>query len=463
MSVITACSVLWETVFAILLTLLYKKKCSNVCEAFFLAALSTFFSGSFTVTVLSDCFILSLFCLELLLIEQSAETKNTKWLIGLPVISALAVNLHATIWFVFLIFPFIYVLPFGLGKLYPIQKPKMRIKPILISVTGMLIAGLVNPYGFNLFHSLINIYSGHYEKILNLEEYGSAFQNPYGALCAFLIFIIFLVRFFTKKLQANEIYGTILFLVLCGFVSRNSMFFPLALSFVAGRYTISYYAERFMNSFNKNAKTRVKASESEEFVSQYASAISFLLAACIIFSVYGTFFKVIPNVQKNFYAVSKQSVTDADFLNSGLDIHSHKQAVLYLKQIGADPDSVILNEIHAGGYLKLSGFKKVYVDTNYEIWNLPVTKGETFSGTETVLSEYSKLFGTETSMSDEEIKNLLIHYQADFILAGPETQIGIYADTHPSDFEKLSYPDSESESERIGLYKVRTLETEVKE
>ena len=95
-----------------------------------------------------------IFLLEFILLELYIKTKNKKYLIGLPILSIIMINLHSSIWLMI----FVFLLPYYVEKILFRKKINYEIKPIIISTLIMLLCGLVNPYGIKAITYLFNSY-----------------------------------------------------------------------------------------------------------------------------------------------------------------------------------------------------------------------------------------------------------------------------------------------------------------
>lgn len=83
--------------------------------------------------ILSAAFLL----IEVFMLEKFTRTADAKFLIPLPLISIALINLHAAVWLMSLVvcLPFLFV------------KSRRHIKLLLAAMLGVLLSGLINPYG----------------------------------------------------------------------------------------------------------------------------------------------------------------------------------------------------------------------------------------------------------------------------------------------------------------------------
>ncbi|MBD3879879.1 MAG: hypothetical protein SR1Q5_09440 [Quinella sp. 1Q5] len=79
----------------------------------------------------------TLLLIEVFMLEKFTRTADAKFLIPLPLISIALINLHAAVWLMSLVvcLPFLFV------------KSRRHIKFLLAAMLGVLLSGLINPYG----------------------------------------------------------------------------------------------------------------------------------------------------------------------------------------------------------------------------------------------------------------------------------------------------------------------------
>lgn len=132
--------------------------------------------------------------IELIFLEKYVKSGNWKYLIALPILSVLQVNLHLSMWIVLLII----WLPYFANSL-PIKIKGESIsccnpKHLIISAVAMLAGGIISPYGFKglgyLFTSSIE---GELKGVI-LELNPISFSLTYiDILCAIAVFIVFYI------------------------------------------------------------------------------------------------------------------------------------------------------------------------------------------------------------------------------------------------------------------------------
>jgi len=135
--------------------------CKNEAVAVILASVSNFLIFNQFMVTRPQAFTLLVLLSEIFLLEKYVQSKKYAYLIGLPLLSLLQINLHASMWPMF----FVFMLPFIAGAI------PVNIKSFKLEANGNIIAllatlavsagiGILNPYGtdnmFYLFSSYGN-------------------------------------------------------------------------------------------------------------------------------------------------------------------------------------------------------------------------------------------------------------------------------------------------------------------
>lgn len=153
----------------------------------------------FAFTTRPQIFDILLLLLEIYLLELYIKKKKNKYLIGLPIISLLMLNLHASIWPIL----FIFLIPYFLGKL----KFKWTIKedykliPLIITFILMLLITIINPYKLELQEYFFNSYDISYINNSVLEMTPVNITN--GLIFIIYIFMVLLTYYLNKDKKVN--------------------------------------------------------------------------------------------------------------------------------------------------------------------------------------------------------------------------------------------------------------------
>ena len=133
------------------------------------------------------------------LLETHVQTKKAAYLIGLPVLSLLLINLHAAMWPMLLVF----MLPYILDSI-PLKIEKFKKEPngnclfLLGSFAVSIVMGLINPYGVENMLYLTKSY-GHSSFNLILEMKPTSLTATEGIMFFIAIALTGIVALFIKK------------------------------------------------------------------------------------------------------------------------------------------------------------------------------------------------------------------------------------------------------------------------
>ncbi|MEE3343644.1 MAG: hypothetical protein VZS44_06105 [Bacilli bacterium] len=224
---------------------------------------------SFIVSIFVDFLLLSLnfmvlrpqiftFCLVMLLIfclEKYIRENNIKYLLLLPVISFLQINLHASMWWMLYVFMLPYLLDgFNFKK---IKAEHYRKIPIVITMIVMFLTALINPYGIEAIKYFINSYGVKEINGLVLEMKPFSFKMMSGKFIFAFMMIIFICYIFSNKDRLRVRYLLFLFGPLyLGFSSVKglSYFFILSIFPLAFFYKDKFRIVKFKEVYSSKIK-----------------------------------------------------------------------------------------------------------------------------------------------------------------------------------------------------------------
>lgn len=159
-----------------------------------------------------------LLALEILLLELYIYHKNWKYLLGLPVISLININIQCSMW----LMQFVFLLPYFVDAIKFPQKEKyvihdnINLKHLFFVALLMALFGLFNPYGMNAMTYVFKSYG--VETINKLVKEMQAFSidsifSPYDYMLLLLVCFVLLLAYKHKK-QAPTIKLRYVFLFL---------------------------------------------------------------------------------------------------------------------------------------------------------------------------------------------------------------------------------------------------------
>ena len=142
-------------------------------------------------------FTLTLVMIELNVLERYVMTGKNKYLLVLPALSLMMINLHAALWPMLFVMILPYIVSSFRFKIGIIKNEGFDNKYILMTVAAMILIAFVNPYGLDAITYLIR--SIGYPNMKNIIE----IQHPYvmnftGALVYVYIFLTALIYIFYR-------------------------------------------------------------------------------------------------------------------------------------------------------------------------------------------------------------------------------------------------------------------------
>ena len=218
----------------------FYKLVMRVTEGFFLISCAVSYVTSilivFWTVARPGAFSMLILTLELYLLESYISTKKPIYLVGLPILSVLMINMHAAMWPMMLVFLGPYLIDGFSFKIKKIQSAGYGVKLLLLSMVLVFLAGFINPYGWEAMTYLFRSY-GHVEISTLVSEMKPATITTFvGAIVIITILINLFTYIFYRKGKTTLRYvllglGTAYmalsslrsytFLLICGF-------FPLA-------------------------------------------------------------------------------------------------------------------------------------------------------------------------------------------------------------------------------------------
>lgn len=346
------------------------------------------------LTTRPQVFDMILLLLELYLLELYIKRNNEKYLLGLPIISLLMINLHASVWPM----TFVFLLPYYVGRvnLKFTTKENYKLKPLIIVTIVMLLFGFINPYGIESMTYLFNSYGIDYIDNLVIEMGPLTIKN--GKLIYLHMLIIIITYIANKKSKINLRYTLLLLgTTLLSLQHIKGVLFLLITSIIAINYNLK-------NIFMEEVERQVKTNK-------YIKIILIIITCMIVFVSF-----------KN-----KNYVKEED--------NYYYEISEILKENKAE-SSVIYTGYNAGGYIEYQGFR-CYIDQRAEVFLKSNNKKEN------ILLEYYNL-----KTGNDNLKNFFDKYKFDYIIIDNyESILHTYID------ELDEYTQIYNKNDELKLYK----------
>lgn len=223
--------------------------------------------------------------LVLYIMELYAKTNNKKYLLILPIISLIQINIHGMFFFMLFIFMLPYIVnAFKFNFKNDIQK-KYDLKPIVLIMIIMLLTGLINPYGIK---NILYVFTSYGQKILNetiIELVPLSFSSSYDKIIIFIIFLVYFLYFKSKNIPIRHyllLFGTTYLAFDC---SRS-----IALFIIGALFPLSYLY-----------KDKIPNIDIEKYI-----PISIKCFIIVIFLIITSLFLIFS--KKDFYPISKEPI-----------------------------------------------------------------------------------------------------------------------------------------------------------
>lgn len=276
---------------------------------------------------------------EVLLLELYIMKKNIKYLYFLPLISLALINFHASMWY----FQFVFLLPFIINGI-KIKKIKIlnklriddyKLRPILISMVIMIIAGFINPYGID---ALTYIFKSYGIKEINgavIEMHPMSWSGYNGKIIFSFLIIFMLINYLNKKLKLDIRH----FLFICGIT---------LLAFMHNKcYPIFVLIFTYALMYNIN-KLDIKFKFDNRYFKSLVNGLSIGLCVTLI----GTFFYTV-HYSYNMYSFNES--------------YKMENIVQYILDNNDKKDVVLFTGFNTGGYTEFKGLKS-YIDPRAELF-----------------------------------------------------------------------------------------------
>ena len=274
-------------------------------------------------------FSLLVFVTEILLLEWYVRDQRRRLpiIIGLPLLSALLINLHAAMWpvlFLLYIPYFIDSFKFRIGR---VEGQGYLKKPLIVGLLLSILSGLANPYDFRAMTYLFNSYGN---SVINgnvQEMFSPDFKSISGlfifGLVLAVVFIYFLVRGSTRLRYALLTVGTLYM----GLSSVRSF----SLFIIFGPVFLSYYLKEVDLSLSMPARRR---------------------AVLVSISVLAMAFVRISRIQNvGGFEEDYRPEAAVRYIKSNLDLSTIR----------------LYNSYDTGGYIEFSGIRS-FIDSRAEIF-----------------------------------------------------------------------------------------------
>lgn len=304
------------------------------------------------ITSRPHIFTFAILITEIYLLEKYIREKDNKYLYGLPILSLLQINLHASMFFMLFAFLLPYLIDSFHYKIGPLESEGYKKKPLFIVSIIMLLTGLINPYGIDGLTYIFRSFGNSYINELVNEMFPLVITDLVGKVCLFIIFIIVCIYIFYRKSKIKPRY----FYILVGTIYLTfTAYKGLAYLLIGGILPLADYLKI---SFKKD----------DETVKSYKCIFnSSVLAVIFLLIIIGT--------------------------DSFVFTYRYKDGIDYLLEREKASDITLYTRYNDGGYPEWSGIK-CYIDPRAEVFLKKNNKRED------VIEEYYLLQNGELNIEE---------------------------------------------------------------
>ena len=347
-------------------------------------------------------FTLLILISELYLVERFIASRKVGFLIPLPVLSALLINLHAAMWFM----QFVLLLPYAIDsfrfRLFPFEGQGFPKRAFFPAVLLMFAAGFLNPYGFRAMTYLFRSYG--YSDFLAINEMNAPTVNNFlGIVVIGTIIVVFLVYLFKKESRTKLRFALLTFgtALLALSAMRNYVLF-----LVCGIFPLAYILRDIQLPKPKEKPTK---------------ATLRLRVILLAFLTLGIIYLGRSQVDALIKASLPPPVA---------------APVNYLLAQGKPEDMVLFTGYNDGGYAEFMGFAP-YIDARAEVF---VEKN---NGQRDIMHEYCSMLS-----GDIYYKDVLDEYQFTHLLVSKDDILNAYL-PHDADYQPVYQDDTYFVYQRI--------------
>lgn len=372
--------------------------------------------ATYTVTR-PQIFTYTIILIELICLESYVKNSNWKYLIPLPILSVLEVNLHASMWTM----PFIIMLPYLVNALpIKIKGKKLsccKIVPLIIAVISMIGAGFITPYGVKGMSFIFTTSIGNKVNSSIMELAPITLELSNGRMLALIAAAILFYIYWLKKGTNNV--PLRYHLLILGTMAMGLRYIKLFAYFLIAGLTVS---SALVSDFKLKITEKFK---DKKFNHVVGGEIIFFIVLLLFVAIFVSEVDIFNNTDNK---ENSRGLSDIQLLDEAVDVLDNEDR----------DDMVLFNDFNTGGYLEFRGYK-TYIDPRADSFVLEANHDFDY------LTESKKIQSGHIFYKDFIDKYDFTH----FII---QKNLTPYLDTsleHDDDYEKLF------ENEEYVIYKTK--------
>ena len=195
-------------VIMMLITYFYYKLCmlvsnNNKMLSSIVTIVTMSFLSIFFITTRPQIFTYLNLVLVLYIMELYTKTNNKKYLLYLPLISLIQINMHGMFFFMLFIFMLPYIVNALKFNFKDDSQKRYDLKPIILIMIIMFLTGLINPYGIK---NVLYVFTSYGQGILSktiVELFPLSSSLLEGKFIISMIFLVYFLYFKCKKVPVR--------------------------------------------------------------------------------------------------------------------------------------------------------------------------------------------------------------------------------------------------------------------
>ena len=311
---------------------------------------------AYAISTRPETITIVVFLLLALSLEHYIDSGKWYWLLAIPVLNVLEINLHASMWSFHYAIILAYLVPTFYMPKQAKKAPKFKRLPMIIASIVGLPALLLNPYGWDGVMYVFTTYKMHIFRWVQIRELNPPEIMSGIGVCAIMVFVVLVFTLILKSARNASINMVLGFGLLMLLATRNNMFFLFAGLYCFG----DLFSVEKLKSLDINWRKDL------------TNAVFILLVAVDIF-FFGMFYSRLAYLDQAKYGHLENSVAYARNMNTIIN---------YLDEY-AEPDAKIFTGFDTGAYLQYYGYKNLFIDARPECY------GPLMTGGEHLIAEYS--------------------------------------------------------------------------
>ncbi len=320
-------------------------------------------------------YTITLLLLQLYCCDKYEQTNNSKWLLSLPIISFLEINLHGSLWIIHFIFLIPYVVPAIKNPFVKFndQGTYFRFKlGFFIVILLMILAGFLNPYGLDNIMFLFNTYGEDLQDISEIQPL--SVSDFYGIVLIALVVIVSVIAS-KRSVRSTSFYlfcGTLLMAIPH---TRNVVYLVIG-SILMLMDTLSLKEIKLPEKTNKHTAK--------------------LMAVAFVLIILLTGNNLVQNAYLEVEDNATTPVAAVNYLNEHVEESSRSKTKVY-------------TGFNNGGYFEFNGYR-TYMEARPDLFNKKINKKED------IYKEYKELEKT-----NDDYEGFLNKYQFNYLVTYKST------------------------------------------